>query len=140
VLSFAGIEPPTLRIYPVESHVAEKLHAYTLPRPRPNMRVKDLPDLALLASIRELDAKRVRAALEQTFMFRGTHPLPISIPDPSMAWTRPYATMAEEDELPWKTLADVTSAVRAFLDPALAGSLDARWLPGAWRWKARKSS
>jgi len=29
--------------------------------------VKDLPDLALLASAQSLDAKRVRAALEQTF-------------------------------------------------------------------------
>ena len=45
VLAFAGIAPPTLRLYPVETHIAEKLHAYTLPRPRPNSRVKDLPDL-----------------------------------------------------------------------------------------------
>jgi hypothetical protein len=50
VLGFAGIAPPTLRLYPIETHIAEKLHAYTMPRPRPNSRVKDLPDLALLAS------------------------------------------------------------------------------------------
>jgi len=47
VLSFAGIAPPTLRIYPIETHIAEKVHAYTMPRARPNSRVKDLPDLAL---------------------------------------------------------------------------------------------
>jgi predicted XRE-type DNA-binding protein len=29
LLSFAGIEPATLRLYPVETHIAEKLHAYT---------------------------------------------------------------------------------------------------------------
>jgi len=52
MLAFAGIGPPTLRLYPIETHIAEKLHAYTLPRDRPNTRVKDLPDLALLASIR----------------------------------------------------------------------------------------
>jgi len=28
-LDFAGIAPPTLQLYPVETHVAEKLHAYT---------------------------------------------------------------------------------------------------------------
>ncbi len=47
MLGFAGIAPPALRVYPVETHVAEKLHAYTVPRTRPNPRVKDLPDLAL---------------------------------------------------------------------------------------------
>lgn len=30
VLAFAGIAPPTLRLYPIETHIAEKLHAYTM--------------------------------------------------------------------------------------------------------------
>jgi Nucleotidyl transferase AbiEii toxin, Type IV TA system len=34
VLGFAGITPPTLRVYPMETHIAEKLHAYTMPRGR----------------------------------------------------------------------------------------------------------
>ncbi len=50
ILGFAGIAPPSLRLYPVVSHIAEKLHAFTMPRPRPNTRVRDLPDLALLAT------------------------------------------------------------------------------------------
>jgi hypothetical protein len=29
VLGFAGIAPPTIRLYPLETHIAEKLHAYT---------------------------------------------------------------------------------------------------------------
>jgi hypothetical protein len=33
-LGFAGIAPPALRLYPVASHIAEKLHALTMPRPR----------------------------------------------------------------------------------------------------------
>ena len=57
VLAFAGIAPPTLRLYPLETHIAEKLHAYTMPRARPNSRVKDLPDLALLASARSSTRK-----------------------------------------------------------------------------------
>ncbi len=40
-LAFVGLSPPRFRVYPVETHIAEKLHAYTLPRP--NSRVKDLP-------------------------------------------------------------------------------------------------
>ncbi len=48
-LEFAGDVAPRLRAYPCESHLAEKLHTYMLPSPRENSRVKDLPDLALLA-------------------------------------------------------------------------------------------
>jgi len=137
VLAFAGIAPPTLRIYPIETHIAEKLHAYTMPRPRPNSRVKDLPDLALLGSTRPIEAKRLRAALEQTFTFRETHSLPSSMPRPLEAWRTPYAAMAREDELAWPTLDDVTMAARAFLDPVLQASLDAAWEPSTWTWRQR---
>ncbi len=34
LLGFAGISPPKLRVVPVETHLAEKLHAYTMPRDR----------------------------------------------------------------------------------------------------------
>ncbi len=134
-LAFAGVAPPTLRLYPIETHIAEKLHAYTMPRARPNSRVKDLPDLALLASAQELDARRLRAALEQTFAFRKTHPLPESTPAPPEAWRTPYEAIAREDQLRWTTLSDITSAAKAFLDPVLAGGLDATWLPAEWRWR-----
>lgn len=135
ILAFAGIEPPTLRLYPIETHIAEKLHAYTMPRPRPNSRVKDLPDLALLASAQQLDAKRLRAALEQTFTFRKTHPLPGKVPVPLDSWATPYAAMAREDLLAWATVDQVAKATQAFLDPVLAGALDATWEPEAWRWR-----
>lgn len=39
-LAFVGIAPPRLRLYPIVTHIAEKLHAYTMPRARPNSRVK----------------------------------------------------------------------------------------------------
>jgi hypothetical protein len=134
VLGFVGVPPPTLRLYPIETHIAEKLHAYTMPRPRPNSRVKDLPDLALLASISELDARRLHSALKQTFSFRKTHALPASLPDPNPAWETPYAAMAKADQLAWPTLVEVTAAARAFFDPVLAGELDARWDPASWSW------
>lgn len=140
VLSFAGIAAPTLRIYPIETHVAEKLHAYTMPRARPNSRVKDLPDLALLASAQPLEAGRVRTALEQTFGFRKTHGLPEALPTPAPAWAAPYAAMAREDQLAWPTLVDVTAAAQAFLDPILAGGLDATWNPETWSWEQESVS
>jgi Nucleotidyl transferase AbiEii toxin, Type IV TA system len=136
VLGFAGIPPPTLRIYPVETHLAEKLHAYTVPRKRPNSRIKDLPDIALLAGVKAVASHRLRAALEQTFRFRKTHDLPAALPEPPSAWEAHYAAMAREDGLQWSTLAGVTVAARAFLDPVLAVNAPATWDPGKWRWDA----
>lgn len=137
MLSFAGVAPPALRLYPIETHVAEKLHAYTMPRSRPNTRVKDLPDIALLGAARPVDATRLRTAMEQTFTFRNTHPLPAALPEPQAAWTVPYAAMAREDQLMWPTLAEVTNAAKAFLDPVLPGGLVATWDPATWTWNLR---
>jgi hypothetical protein len=135
ILGFAGIAPPRLRLYPIATHIAEKLHAYTLPRSRPNSRVKDLPDIALLASAQPLAAARLRAALEQTFTFRNTHELPAALPEPSVEWAGPYEVMAREDKLAWATLAQVVAAASAFLDPVLTDALDAQWDPSSWAWK-----
>jgi hypothetical protein len=38
-----------------ETHTAEKPHAYTMPRARLHTRVKDLPDIALLATLQRVD-------------------------------------------------------------------------------------
>ena len=140
VLAFAGIAPPTLRIYPLETHVAEKLHAYTMPRKHPNSRIKDLPDIVLLAAVKALDSDRLRTALEQTFRFRKTHDLPTALPAPPSAWETPYAAMAREDDIKWATLAQVTAAAKAFLDPVLAATAPATWDPGTWRWSPSPAS
>lgn len=135
VLAFAGIAPPRLRLYPVESHIAEKLHAYTMPRSRPNSRVKDLPDIALLASVRDIDSMTLRTAIERTFKHRATHPVPASAPAPPEAWAHVYARMAANDRLKWQTLDELTRAVQTFLDPLLAGEIG-KWEAEAWAWSA----
>jgi hypothetical protein len=135
VLGFAGIAPPEVRVVPIETHIAEKLHAYTMPRARPNSRVKDLPDLALLATARPLWASRLRAAIVRTFEYRGTHPVPSSVPTPPEDWGGAYAAMANEDSLPWTRLDDLTTAVRDFLDPVLGDPRERTWQPGAWQWE-----
>ncbi|MCB9521712.1 MAG: nucleotidyl transferase AbiEii/AbiGii toxin family protein [Myxococcales bacterium] len=138
-LAFAGIEPPALRVYPIESHLAEKLHAYTMPRTRPNSRVKDLPDIALIATAGPIEASRVRAAIEQTFAFRRTHDVPERLPTPPESWAGPYAIIAREDRLRWPTLVDTFDAARAFMDPLLARSAGAVWEPAAWCWTVHAS-
>lgn len=134
LLGFVGIPAPVFRAYPVATHVAEKLHAYTMPRPKPNSRVKDLPDIALLATVADLDASALAAAIRETFAHRATHLPPGSLPEPAVPWEPVYARMATADGLPWGTLGDLTQAVRAFLDPVLAGA-DGKWDPVAWIWR-----
>lgn len=133
-LEFAGLPPTPVRVYPLTSHIAEKVHAYTLPRPRPNSRIKDLPDIALLARTRSLTATALRDALAATFGHHNTHELPPVLPDPPDFWAAPYREMAREHGLAWTTLDDLLHAVRAFIDPILAGG-SGRWDETGWRWR-----
>jgi hypothetical protein len=135
ILDFIGLPPTQIRIYPREAHIAEKLHAYTLPRLVPNSRVKDLPDLALLAQTGAYEAVSIRTALYRTFDFHKTHPLPTQLPDPPAAWVPVYARVAVNDALPWPDLVSLNTAVKAFLDPVLCGE-PANWDPGSWRWRS----
>lgn len=139
-LDFVGVEPVRIAAYPVETHIAEKLHAYTRPPTRAgreNSRVRDLPDLALLASTRGFDGVGLRAALATTFAFRATHAVPAFVPPPPPSWLAPYGVLAEEHALPWRTLEEARAAVAAFLDPPLGGH-DGIWDPARWRWSPRE--
>jgi hypothetical protein len=87
-------------IYPViskEQHFAEKLHAYTVPRPegRENSRVKDLVDLALLSGA-TIDATLLKRAIEATFDRRGTHAFDPILPPPPTSWLKNYRLLAQE--------------------------------------------
>ncbi len=134
-LGFAELSPPRVRVYPVETHIAEKLHAYTMPRERPNSRMKDLPDLALLGTIAALDRERLRSVISGTFRFRATHETPRSIPEPPPDWSARYAQLATREALRWRTLPELVERVRAFIDPVLGPSMaPARWDLSSWSW------
>lgn len=137
-LDFVGVEPLRIGAYPIETHVAEKLHAYSRPPLRPgreNSRVRDLPDLALLAETQALDARSLRAAIDTTFAFRATHPVPEVVAAPPATWRAPYAALAVEQGLPWKTIDEAHAAVVDFLGPVLAGG-HVMWDPRSRRWNA----
>jgi hypothetical protein len=74
LLGFAGVEPVDFAVYPISQHLAEKLHAYTLPRAEENTRVRDLVDLVAIAAAEPADADRLRASVAATFAARGSHP------------------------------------------------------------------
>jgi hypothetical protein len=99
-LSFAGISPETVPAIPKEQQFAEKLHAYTLPRPedRPNSRVKDLIDMNLLIQDgMKLDL--LKSALTATYKRRGTHRLDLNVQAPPITWGATFSSMASDCEL-----------------------------------------
>lgn len=136
VFGFVGVPPVKVRAYPAGTHLAEKLHALTLPRKAPteNSRVKDLPDIALMAGLDGLDAHNLLAAVRKTFAFRATHPVPAALPDPPRGWADRYRRLADEEKLPWRTLSELVVATRGFLDPVLEGRAGT-WDPTVWSWR-----
>ena len=134
-LGFADIPPPVLPLLPIETHIAEKLHAYTLPRTSPNSRVRDLPDIALLATAPDpLNGRRIAEAIDLTFRARATHQPPAALPEPPSRWLTEYAALAAEQRLPWKTLEAVLAAARGFLEPVLRGEDCSAWDRARWCW------
>ena len=95
-LKFAGIPPASFPIISQEQHFAEKVHAYTVQRERPNSRVRDLVDMVLLIQSDKMNKAKVKQALTATFNRRKTHALPKELKPPFEAWTEPFSTLAEE--------------------------------------------
>ncbi len=139
LLDFAGLAPVHVPALPTALHVAEKVHAYTRrygPGGAASSRPKDLVDLVLLAMHEPFLAGELRAALEETFASRGTHPLPGDLPPPPTEWARPYAELAQQVGIA-PALEDGYQQARAFLGPILGGTAsgDARWGPADQQWE-----
>jgi Nucleotidyl transferase AbiEii toxin, Type IV TA system len=121
-LGFAGIEKPRVWMISREQQLAEKIHAYTLPRSSQNSRVKDLVDLALLIGDDQLDRQRVANALHLTFARRATHALPANLSAPPEDWQTPFRALAKECGLDLD-IATVFESVRKFFENAVKGSI-----------------
>lgn len=117
-VSFAGLPHTTFPSYPLPEHFAEKLHAYTRPRPGGGQtRVKDLLDLSLIVTDLRLPASRhVWAVLEGVFARYASHDLSPTVPSPPAAWREPYLAMATDIDHPVTDMDDAVSAVQRFLD------------------------
>jgi len=96
-LKFAGIPVAKYPTISKEQHFAEKVHAYTIPRPSANSRVRDLIDMVLLiTSSQKMDPALVKKAIDATFKRRKTHSLPESLKAPPAEWKQSYAALARE--------------------------------------------
>ncbi len=73
--------PPTLRTYPAEAVIAEKLHAM-VQHGMLNSRMKDVYDVVALAARLEFDGARLTDAIRLTFERRGTT-IGVELPTPA---------------------------------------------------------
>jgi Nucleotidyl transferase AbiEii toxin, Type IV TA system len=136
LLDFAGIESIRFPVYPVVQHLAEKLHAYTLPRNQLNTRVKDLIDLVTMAAVEVVEGGALLASVRATFEARASHVLPTRLPDPPVEWVASYARLAGDS--PVATITDLENGFAlalAFWRPFLEGVVVGRyWDPRKQEW------
>ncbi len=96
-LEYCGIDTPKIQMISIEQQLAEKLHAYSLPREqRLNSRVKDLVDMLLLTELRQINADSFKSTIQKVFKARGTHTLPGFLEPPPSEWEPLYKALANE--------------------------------------------
>lgn len=129
-----GFTSSKFPVYPIAQHIAEKLHALTLPRNVENTRARDLVDLAWFIRHFTLRSGALIDACAATFIARSTHPWPPTLPDPPAAWERPYENWRKQLDLADATPSAATASVVRFLEPVLAGVANQTWSPATQSW------
>jgi predicted nucleotidyltransferase component of viral defense system len=135
VLERLGFGRSRFPVYPVNQHVAEKLHALTLPRAVENTRARDLVDLLWFVRHFTFRSDALAIACIATFERRSTHSWPPVIDVPPDSWTRPYGVWRAELDLAEPSPAAAASALRSFLEPVYFGVAGRSWDPAAQEWQ-----
>lgn len=137
LLTFIDIEPLEHRIYPKEAHVAEKLHAWSQPRNKPNSRMKDIVDIGLFAAHEPFEFPPLRASIEATFAARDTHPIPRKTPDSPTDWRHRFNAIRERDGLQWSDFDELEALVQRFIRPVIDNEPDDNqtWSPKEQSWQ-----
>lgn len=134
VLERLGFRRSRFPVYPINQHVAEKLHALTLPRDVENTRARDLVDLAWFIRHFTFRSEALAIACIATFDRRATHPWPPVIDVPPESWARPYAAWRAELDFPEATPPGAAWSVRHFFESVYFGVPGLSWDPAAQEW------
>lgn len=96
-LEYCGIDTPKMRMISIEQQLAEKLHAYSLPRvDKLNSRAKDLIDMLLLIELKNMNPDTFKKTIQKVFKARKTHSIPNFLDEPPQEWATLYQTLADE--------------------------------------------
>lgn len=138
VLERLGFRRSRFPVYPINQHVAEKLHALTLPRDVENTRARDLVDLAWFMRHFTFRSEGLAIACIATFERRATHSWPPVIAVPPESWARPYAAWKAELDLADPTPAAAAASIRRLLEPVYFGVAGMQWDPAHQAWTRRR--
>ncbi len=115
LLSFAGIPPAEVALFPRDQQFAEKVHSYTFPRdPKEMSRVKDLVDMVLLIENGMPSSAHVVKAVKATFKRRKTHTVPDALVSPPASWEASYREMALDCGVKCKTVEEAFKSVSSY--------------------------
>lgn len=121
-----GFDPPTLRLYPLVDHIADKLCAiqarYGADGSLPSSRVKDLVDLIVFARREDVDGSALQTAILGEWDHRHLPGRPAFAPP--TAWAKQYPKLARKTAAceGFTDFTVATDLVGRFLGPALGGT------------------
>lgn len=140
VLKLRGLTSPTLRLYPVVDHIADKLCAtqatYGGAGTLPSSRVRDLVDLVVFARTQDVDGECLIVAIRAEWAHRSLPGKPLFAPPGS--WSRLYPPIAKAVGAchGLTTFTAATELVATFLGPALNQSVAGkRWVAAESAWQ-----
>ncbi|WP_053384834.1 nucleotidyl transferase AbiEii/AbiGii toxin family protein [Leucobacter celer] len=107
------------RVFPVEDHLAEKVAAMLAHvRGDENTRVKDLVDIVILSRTQSVDRRKLREALEVTFLRAGvTIPTEVTVPE---KWRAMFPATAAGSLVDGISFDAALEQARDYLTPVLA--------------------
>ncbi|MFB8000125.1 nucleotidyl transferase AbiEii/AbiGii toxin family protein [Streptomyces sp. NPDC056002] len=137
------VDWPTVRLYPVIDHLADKICAlYERHSNGGSSRYRDLADLLLISQQEKIDGPTASHALHQEAARRQTHGIDITLPatfqSPGPEWADQYPAAAALviglDGC--RTLPQAASAAHTFLTPLLQQTAHSTWDPERRSWAA----
>lgn len=138
-LTVGSVVNPTVRVYPVVDHIADKLCAtqarYGVNGERPSSRVKDLVDLVVFARTSSLDGAELITAIEGEWTHRRLAGTPAFAPPPD--WAPRYTAQARKTPACGEITqyAAAVTLVHDLLDPVFDHSaVGRRWRPDTRVW------
>lgn len=138
-LNVPGLVRPSYRAFPLPDHLADKLMAITgtfeqAGKTNASSRVKDLVDIALIATSQAVDGTELRQAIHAGAAHRNrTPPGEFAVPDET-TWRAIYPMSAKGAPPPVPSFADAIELARRLFNPALDGTPVKRWDPDERRW------
>lgn len=136
LLDLVDQAPVDIPVYPLATHVADKVHACTVPRHR-TQHAHEGPDRSRAGRIGAHGrCGALRAALDATFTFRATHPRPTVLPPAPAEWTARYPREREIHSLGWSSIEEVHGEAVRRMGPVLERRVEGgMWAPAERVWR-----